>query len=156
MSDFRRQPSQNFVPPIPTVPHEYFLGNFMCLLAYCPPTPRIYLDFPRLLNHVLWDFISTILCFSFAYSKLCSSLFSCLLLFCGKFCILVDWKMKSMRLFALPIIGFFVMVFFQISCGQGLAPSPAPSAPTSDGTAIDQGVAYVLLLVALAITYLVH
>nr|GLL20636.1 putative late blight resistance protein homolog R1A-4 [Ipomoea trifida] len=33
--------------------------------------------------------------------------------------------------------------------------APAP-APTSDGVAIDQGIAYVLMLVALAITYMIH
>ncbi|KAL1325523.1 hypothetical protein AAHE18_13G166600 [Arachis hypogaea] len=38
---------------------------------------------------------------------------------------------------------------------QSLSPAPAP-APTSDGTSIDQGIAYVLMLVALVLTYLVH
>ncbi|KAL3834214.1 hypothetical protein ACJIZ3_008950 [Penstemon smallii] len=32
---------------------------------------------------------------------------------------------------------------------------PAPY-PTSDGTAIDQGIAYVLMLVALVLTYIIH
>ena len=32
---------------------------------------------------------------------------------------------------------------------------PAP-APSSDGTSIDQGIAYVLMLVALVLTYLIH
>ncbi|XP_028774848.1 arabinogalactan protein 41 [Neltuma alba] len=36
---------------------------------------------------------------------------------------------------------------------QSLAPTPAP---TSDGTAIDQGIAYVLMFLALALTYLIH
>ncbi|KAI7994633.1 Arabinogalactan protein 16 [Camellia lanceoleosa] len=36
---------------------------------------------------------------------------------------------------------------------HSLAPAPAP---TSDGTAIDQGIAYALMLVALALTYLIH
>ncbi|KAL5768695.1 hypothetical protein ACOSP7_015241 [Xanthoceras sorbifolium] len=35
------------------------------------------------------------------------------------------------------------------------AQSPAP-APTSDGIAIDQGIAYVLMVVALALTYFIH
>ncbi|KAJ0962969.1 hypothetical protein J5N97_028091 [Dioscorea zingiberensis] len=35
------------------------------------------------------------------------------------------------------------------------AQAPAP-APTSDGTSIDQGIAYVLMLVALVLTYLIH
>ncbi|KAL7259909.1 hypothetical protein ACSBR1_005718 [Camellia fascicularis] len=64
--------------------------------------------------------------------------------------------MNSMKLLALPIIGFLFLALLQVSHGQGLAPSPAPNASASDGTAIDQGIAYVLLLVALAITYLIH
>ncbi|PON94544.1 Arabinogalactan peptide, AGP [Trema orientale] len=45
----------------------------------------------------------------------------------------------------------------QLSHGQSIAPSPAAAeGPSSDGTAIDQGIAYVLLVVALAITYLIH
>ncbi|BAB63730.1 unknown protein [Oryza sativa Japonica Group] len=35
------------------------------------------------------------------------------------------------------------------------AQAPAP-APTSDGTSVDQGIAYVLMFVALALTYLIH
>ncbi|XP_065017648.1 arabinogalactan protein 41-like [Musa acuminata AAA Group] len=38
---------------------------------------------------------------------------------------------------------------------QAQAPAPAP-APTSDGTSIDQGIAYLLMLVALVLTYLIH
>ncbi|RDX91547.1 Arabinogalactan peptide 20, partial [Mucuna pruriens] len=38
---------------------------------------------------------------------------------------------------------------------QPLAPAPAP-APANDGTSIDQGIAYVLMLVALVLTYLFH
>ncbi|KAE8683858.1 Arabinogalactan peptide 20 [Hibiscus syriacus] len=38
---------------------------------------------------------------------------------------------------------------------QAQPSAPAP-APTSDGTSIDQGIAYVLMLVALALTYLIH
>ncbi|XP_024022339.1 arabinogalactan peptide 16-like [Morus notabilis] len=34
-------------------------------------------------------------------------------------------------------------------------PAPAP-APTNDGTAIDQGIAYILMLLALVLTYLIH
>ncbi|KAI3444450.1 hypothetical protein Pfo_001115 [Paulownia fortunei] len=36
---------------------------------------------------------------------------------------------------------------------QGMAPAPAPA---SDGTSIDQGIAYVLMFVALVLTYLIH
>ncbi|XP_077229355.1 arabinogalactan protein 41-like [Tasmannia lanceolata] len=38
---------------------------------------------------------------------------------------------------------------------QALGHAPAP-APTSDGTSIDQGIAYLLMLVALVLTYLIH
>ncbi|KAJ8649450.1 hypothetical protein MRB53_002473 [Persea americana] len=36
---------------------------------------------------------------------------------------------------------------------QSLAPAPAPA---SDGMSIDQGVAYMLMLIALVLTYLIH
>ncbi|KAL8192589.1 hypothetical protein R6Q57_027775 [Mikania cordata] len=36
---------------------------------------------------------------------------------------------------------------------QSLAPAPAPA---SDGTSIDQGIAYALMIVALLLTYLIH
>ncbi|KAK4604208.1 hypothetical protein RGQ29_012636 [Quercus rubra] len=64
--------------------------------------------------------------------------------------------MNSMRLYALPVIGFMFLALLQLSHAQSLAPSPAPQGPTSDGAAIDQGIAYFLLLLALAITYLFH
>ncbi|KAK3034365.1 hypothetical protein RJ639_032263 [Escallonia herrerae] len=64
--------------------------------------------------------------------------------------------MDSTRLLALPVVVFMFLAILQLSNAQGFAPSPAPAGPSNDGAAIDQGVAYVLLLVALAITYLVH
>ncbi|KAF3778417.1 Arabinogalactan peptide 16 [Nymphaea thermarum] len=39
------------------------------------------------------------------------------------------------------------------STSAGLAPAPAP---VNDGTSIDQGIAYLLMLVALVLTYLIH
>ncbi|KAL6842685.1 hypothetical protein ACP4OV_027529 [Aristida adscensionis] len=36
------------------------------------------------------------------------------------------------------------------------AQAPAPAPTTSDGTSLDQGIAYVLMLVALVLTYLIH
>ncbi|GMY36216.1 putative arabinogalactan peptide, AGP [Fagus crenata] len=36
---------------------------------------------------------------------------------------------------------------------QSLAPAPGPS---SDGVAIDQGIAYVLMVLALLLTYIIH
>ncbi|MQL94754.1 hypothetical protein Taro_027430 [Colocasia esculenta] len=58
-------------------------------------------------------------------------------------------------------ISFLVMAVAAIAFGVALpavrAQSEAPSpAPASDGTSIDQGIAYVLMLVALALTYLIH
>ncbi|KAG6527896.1 arabinogalactan protein 22-like [Zingiber officinale] len=38
---------------------------------------------------------------------------------------------------------------------QSPASAPTPAA-TSDGTSIDQGIAYVLMAVALVLTYLIH
>ncbi|PWA40638.1 arabinogalactan protein 22 [Artemisia annua] len=38
---------------------------------------------------------------------------------------------------------------------QAPVPAPGPS-PTSDGATIDQGVAYVLMMLALALTYIMH
>ncbi|KAF5744409.1 hypothetical protein HS088_TW08G01014 [Tripterygium wilfordii] len=38
---------------------------------------------------------------------------------------------------------------------EAQAPAPAP-APASDGTSIDQGIAYLLMIVALVLTYLIH
>ncbi|CAM0881947.1 unnamed protein product [Alopecurus aequalis] len=45
-----------------------------------------------------------------------------------------------------------VVVLATVANAQ-LAPAPAP---TSDGTSVDQGIAYVLMFVALALTYLIH
>ncbi|OAY83388.1 arabinogalactan peptide 16-like [Ananas comosus] len=46
---------------------------------------------------------------------------------------------------------FFAIVLPAVSAAH--APAPAP---TSDGTSIDQCIAYVLMLVALVLTYLIH
>ncbi|KAL0290700.1 UNVERIFIED_CONTAM: Arabinogalactan protein 41 [Sesamum angustifolium] len=55
------------------------------------------------------------------------------------------------------VFATFVIVYaIFVPAVQGLTPAPAP-APTSDaGTAIDQGVAYGLMLLALVLTYLIH
>ncbi|GKU89174.1 hypothetical protein SLEP1_g3345 [Rubroshorea leprosula] len=56
-------------------------------------------------------------------------------------------------------VHFTVMVLiftiFTLPLAQAQFAAPAP-APTSDGTTIDQGIAYVLMLVALVLTYLIH
>nr|GMC65306.1 putative arabinogalactan peptide, AGP [Ipomoea batatas] len=64
--------------------------------------------------------------------------------------------MNSLRMAALPIFGFMLMALLQLGSAQVTAPSPAAPAPSNDGVAIDQGIAYVLLMLALAVTYLVH
>ncbi|XP_021909209.1 arabinogalactan peptide 22-like [Carica papaya] len=58
----------------------------------------------------------------------------------------------SFEVFA--IIAIVYSVFFPLVHGQSMA-APAP-APANDGTTIDQGIAYILMLVALALTYLIH
>ncbi|XP_022770538.1 arabinogalactan peptide 20-like [Durio zibethinus] len=50
----------------------------------------------------------------------------------------------------LALVFAFVSPYVQ---AQSAAPAPPP---TSDGTSIDQGIAYVLMLVALVLTYLIH
>ncbi|KAH7654160.1 Arabinogalactan protein 16/20/22/41 [Dioscorea alata] len=60
--------------------------------------------------------------------------------------------MSSVRACALFIIVFFLSGLMELSQGQAIAPSPA----TGDGKALDQGIAYVLMLVALLVTYLIH
>ncbi|KMT03054.1 hypothetical protein BVRB_8g196160 [Beta vulgaris subsp. vulgaris] len=61
-----------------------------------------------------------------------------------------------MRFYALPIIGILIMAILKVAQGQMMVPSPAPLPPSNDGAAIDQGIAYFLLLLALAVTYLFH
>ncbi|XP_062091454.1 arabinogalactan protein 41-like [Humulus lupulus] len=50
------------------------------------------------------------------------------------------------------VLAFFALAF-AIAHAESSAPAPAP---TSDGTSIDQGIAYVLMLLALVLTYLIH
>ncbi|KAK9706028.1 hypothetical protein RND81_07G100100 [Saponaria officinalis] len=59
---------------------------------------------------------------------------------------------QLMRDYSLVIVMFLVMTLFQLTQAQ-MAPSPAPS---NDSASIDQGIAYILMLVALAVTYLIH
>ncbi|KAF6172987.1 hypothetical protein GIB67_006363 [Kingdonia uniflora] len=51
------------------------------------------------------------------------------------------------------VLMFLIALMFGVAQAQTMAPAPSPS---SDGTSIDQGVAYVLMLVALVLTYLIH
>ncbi|XP_042443145.1 arabinogalactan protein 41-like [Zingiber officinale] len=54
--------------------------------------------------------------------------------------------------FGLAAIMVLALAIF-IPAVRGQAPAPTP---TSDGTSIDQGIAYLLMLVALVLTYLIH
>ncbi|THU72060.1 hypothetical protein C4D60_Mb04t08110 [Musa balbisiana] len=57
---------------------------------------------------------------------------------------------------AIPRTLVAIMVLaFAIVLPAVQAQAPAPS-PTSDGTSIDQGIAYLLMLLALVLTYLIH
>ncbi|KAK6941425.1 Arabinogalactan protein 16/20/22/41 [Dillenia turbinata] len=46
-------------------------------------------------------------------------------------------------------------IVLSIASVNAQSPQPAPG-PSSDGVAIDQGIAYVLMLVALVLTYIIH
>ncbi|KGN60622.1 hypothetical protein Csa_019490 [Cucumis sativus] len=63
--------------------------------------------------------------------------------------------MSSLKLTAVPIVGFLFLIVLQLAHGHSHDISPA-AGPSNDGAAIDQGIAYVLLLLALAVTYIVH
>ncbi|XP_068665287.1 arabinogalactan protein 41-like [Aristolochia californica] len=54
---------------------------------------------------------------------------------------------------AMLVVALVFSIFLPAAQAQNLAPAPAPA---SDGTSIDQGIAYVLMLVALVLTYLIH
>ncbi|KAI3741358.1 hypothetical protein L1987_59030 [Smallanthus sonchifolius] len=59
------------------------------------------------------------------------------------------------QLVAAMAVTFAVLLSIVCPCveAQSFAPAPAPS---SDGTSIDQGIAYALMIVALLLTYLIH
>ncbi|KAJ8506032.1 hypothetical protein OPV22_006918 [Ensete ventricosum] len=65
------------------------------------------------------------------------------------------WALK-LRVLVLAYV--LIPVLFHPLLSQGVMASPADStkAKRIDGKAIDQGIAYVLMLVALLVTYLVH
>ncbi|XP_020098024.1 arabinogalactan peptide 16-like [Ananas comosus] len=57
--------------------------------------------------------------------------------------------------FGLVAVGVAALVVGIVMPAANAAHAPAP-APTSDGVSVDQGIAYVLMLVALVLTYLIH
>nr|UKD60034.1 arabinogalactan protein 7 [Centaurium erythraea] len=65
-------------------------------------------------------------------------------------------SLKISKIAAVRVVIFAsMMAIALVPCAQAQAPAPAPAA-TSDGTAIDQGIAYVLMLLALVLTYIIH
>ncbi|GKV31283.1 hypothetical protein SLEP1_g39990 [Rubroshorea leprosula] len=61
-------------------------------------------------------------------------------------------KVSSSVLFTVVVL---ILTVFTLPMARAQSAAPAPT-PTSDGTTIDQGIAYVLMLVALLLTYLIH
>ncbi|KAJ8471460.1 hypothetical protein OPV22_025803 [Ensete ventricosum] len=55
----------------------------------------------------------------------------------------------------LTVVVALVSAIVLVPAVRAQSPAPAP-APTSDGVSIDQGIAYVLMLAALLLTYLIH
>ncbi|KAK1265049.1 Arabinogalactan peptide 16 [Acorus gramineus] len=64
--------------------------------------------------------------------------------------------MNSLVIRALIFIVFIFSGLMHLSHGQVIAPSSTVVGPTSDGKAIDQGIAYILMIVALIVTYFAH
>ncbi|TQD69053.1 hypothetical protein C1H46_045414 [Malus baccata] len=65
--------------------------------------------------------------------------------------------MNSLSFGVVAIIAILYAVVLPMAHATKLAPAPAPApALTSDGTTIDQGIAYGLMLLALVLTYLIH
>ncbi|CAL5186498.1 unnamed protein product [Lathyrus oleraceus] len=63
--------------------------------------------------------------------------------------------MNTVNIFIFPILSILFMAISHMAHAQNLDLSPA-TAPTSDGTNLDQGIAYFLMVMALLITYMLH
>ncbi|KAK8936074.1 Arabinogalactan peptide 16 [Platanthera zijinensis] len=63
--------------------------------------------------------------------------------------------MSSIKAWTLFFLAFFLSGLMKLSHGQEPGPAAAP-AMSNDGKAVDQGVAFVLMLLALLLTYLIH
>ncbi|KAM7463283.1 hypothetical protein LguiA_031404 [Lonicera macranthoides] len=64
--------------------------------------------------------------------------------------------MAALTRATIGVVAIMALIFaiaFPSAMAGALAPAPAP---TSDGTTIDQGIAYVLMLLALVLTYIIH
>ncbi|KAK8962295.1 Arabinogalactan peptide 20 [Platanthera guangdongensis] len=64
-------------------------------------------------------------------------------------------KMVCFKSWALLFVAFFLPGLAQTINGQAATPAASPQM-SNDGTAIDQGIAYLLMLAALIVTYLIH
>ncbi|KAL1325774.1 hypothetical protein HN51_035826 [Arachis hypogaea] len=65
--------------------------------------------------------------------------------------------MKPFTLFSFSLLSLVLSIVSGLGQAQQFTPSSSPApAPSSDGTSLDQGIAYLLMLVALAITYMFH
>ncbi|KAL5082433.1 hypothetical protein RYX36_010854 [Vicia faba] len=65
---------------------------------------------------------------------------------------------SSKHSFGFGIVAIVATLIFALSFPAAVhaqSPSLAP-APTSDGSSIDQGIAYLLMLLALVLTYIIH
>lgn len=65
---------------------------------------------------------------------------------------------SSKHSFGFGVMAIIATLIFAISfpaAVQAQTLSPAPS-PTSDGSSVDQGIAYFLMLLALVLTYIIH
>nr|GLL20076.1 arabinogalactan peptide 20-like [Ipomoea trifida]GMC58239.1 arabinogalactan peptide 20-like [Ipomoea batatas]GMC64782.1 arabinogalactan peptide 20-like [Ipomoea batatas]GMC68426.1 arabinogalactan peptide 20-like [Ipomoea batatas] len=66
--------------------------------------------------------------------------------------------MAMMNRASMLAVAIFALVLAAVSfpaVADQAAPAPSPTA-TSDGTSIDQGIAYLLMLLALVLTYIIH
>ncbi|KAJ1408231.1 Arabinogalactan protein [Sesbania bispinosa] len=60
--------------------------------------------------------------------------------------------------FGFGVVAMLATLIFALALPAAVnaqTPAPAP-APTSDGLTLDQGIAYLLMLLALVLTYLIH
>ncbi|CAJ2636593.1 unnamed protein product [Trifolium pratense] len=62
-------------------------------------------------------------------------------------------EILRVQLFFMSLLS--IALAFVVPSINGQIPAPAP-APTSDGTALDQGIACGLMLLALVLTYIIH
>ncbi|EEE65784.1 hypothetical protein OsJ_21483 [Oryza sativa Japonica Group] len=62
------------------------------------------------------------------------------------------WTSLGLAAVAVVVVG----IAMPASASAAAPAQPPAPGPSSDGTSIDQGIAYVLMLVALVLTYLIH